>query len=400
MTPPATAQPQIQRLVIKNYRALRDIRFDQLSPLTVLLGPNGSGKSTVFDVFAFLHEAFSTNLRRAWDRRNRIGELRSRGASDPISIEIAYRETKGAKLVTYRLDLDEERGSPVVVSEKLRWTLAPRQGRPKEILSLERGSGTVVDEITGDREQVSLDSPDLLGVSALGQFASHPRVAALRRFISGWYLSYLSPASTRSVPESGPQRRLSSTGDNLPNVIQYLSEQHPEHLDQVLRTLAERVPQLERVYTELLADGRLLLRFKDAPFDEPMLSKYASDGTLKLLAYLTVFYDPQPPPIVGIEEPENHLHPRLLSILAEEARLAAQHSQLLVTTHSPYFIDALEPREVWVLYRGTDGYARTRRLEDVPIAMAMRHAGASLGHLWMEGYFGAGDPLTRAGRPQ
>ncbi|MGH3719338.1 MAG: AAA family ATPase [Pseudonocardiaceae bacterium] len=71
------------------------------------------------------------------------------------------------------------------------------------------------------------------------------------------------------------------------------------------------------------------LRFKDAPFDEPVLAKYASDGTLKLLAYLTVLYDPAPPPIVAIEEPENFLHPRLLNVLAEEARLAAGRSQLL-----------------------------------------------------------------------
>jgi hypothetical protein len=73
--------------------------------------------------------------------------------------------------------------------------------------------------------------------------------------------------------------------------------------------------------------------------------KYASDGTLKLLAYLTVLYDPEPPPIVGIEEPENFLHPRLLPVLAEEARLTAGRSQLLVTTHSPHFVDALRRNE-------------------------------------------------------
>jgi predicted ATPase len=400
MTTPMPVEAEIKRLVIRNYRVLRDVRFDDLTPLTVLMGPNGSGKSTVFDVFAFLHEAFTTNLRGAWAHRNGINELRSRGTTEPISIEIAYRESPNDRLVSYQLSLAEDAGSPVVVQETLRWTTNPGQGRPTYILKLERGEGYVVDDATGDNTAVSLASPDLLGVSALGQFANHPRVAALRRFISGWYLSYLSAVHSRGVPEAGAQRRLSETGDNLPNVIQFLSEQHPDRLAQILRVLADRVPQLERVDTELLTDGRLLLRLKDAPFAEPVLSKFASDGTLKLLAYLTLLYDPQPPPIVGIEEPENFLHPRLLYLLAEEARGAAERSQLLVTTHSPYFVNALAPNELWVLYRDEDGFAKTVRASEIPLLMAMVNGGGLLGSLWMEGYFDVGDPLTRSGRPK
>jgi predicted ATPase len=384
-------------LAIRNYRVLRDVEFRKLTPLTVLLGPNGSGKSTVFDVFAFLHEAFTENLRRAWDRRNRIHELRSRDSAGPIEIELAYRESRKSRLVTYHVAIDEERGSPVVASERLRWSTAPGPGRPTDILSFEHGRGNVVDDATGARAEEFLDTPDLLAVSTLGQLARHPRVAALRRFISGWYLSYLSADSARSVPESGPQERLSQTGDNLPNVVQYLSERHPDRLETILRVLAERVPRLEHVETELLADGRLLLQFKDAAFTEPILSKYASDGTLKLLAYLTVLYDPEPPPIVGIEEPENFLHPRLLHALADEARLAADRSQLLVTTHSPYFVDMLRPRELWVLYREDDGYARAVRASDLPKVTAQVESGGLLGDLWMEGYFDVGDPLVASG---
>ena len=90
-----------------------------------------------------------------------------------------------------------------------------------------------------------LDSPDMLAVNTLGQLAKHPRVSSLRRFISGWYLSYLTSDQARGIPEAGPQERLSETGDNLPNVIQYLAEQHPEQLDFILKTMAKRVPRLE-----------------------------------------------------------------------------------------------------------------------------------------------------------
>jgi predicted ATPase len=400
MTTPITAQATIQRLRIQNYRVLRDVQFHDLTPLTVLLGPNGSGKSTVFDVFAFLHDAFTTNLRAAWDRRNRMRELRSRGESGPITIEIAYRQAPGERLVTYRLRLDEENGSPVVVGELLRWSISPDSGAPTDILSFQRGEGRLYDDARKVSTDEKLDSPDLLAVSTLGGLARYPQVAHLRRFISGWYLSYLSGDAKRTVPEAGPQARLSETGDNLSNVVQYLTEQHPDRLDKILRVLADRVPQLERVDTELLADGRLLLRFKDAPFDEPVLAKSASDGTLKLLAYLTVLYDPAPPPIVGIEEPENFLHPRLLHTLADEARGAAGRSQLLVTTHSPYFVDALRPKELWILYRDDEGFTRTVRASEMTRVVTQADAGGLLGNLWMEGYFEVGDPLVRGGRPR
>ena len=84
-----------------------------------------------------------------------------------------------------------------------------------------------------------------------------------------------------------------------------------------------------------MPDNRLLLQVKDAPFDRPVMAKFASDGTLKMLAYLVVLYDPSPPQLIGIEEPENQLHPRLLAELVEECRGASERTQLMITTHSP-----------------------------------------------------------------
>src|SRR5690606_37411100 len=169
----------------------------------------------------------------------------------------------------------------------------------------------------------------------------------------------------RGQPEAGPQERLSKTGDNLPNVIQFLKEQHPDQLDAIFRILRQRVPRLDSVLADPMPDGRLLLQIKDAPFERPVLSKYASDGTLKLLAYLTVLYDPDPPQFVGIEEPENFLHPRLLPELAEECRAATERSQLLVTTHSPFFLNTLRPEEVRALYRDDRGFTQAVCVSDI-----------------------------------
>lgn len=389
--------PRIEALSVKNYRVLQDLRLKDLSPLTVFVGPNGSGKSTVFDVFAFLSECFSVGLRTAWDKRGRFRELRSRDAQGPVEIELKYRERPDLPLITYHLAIDESDRGPYVAEEWLHWR-RKSHGHPFRFLDFKRGEGQVISGEMPDEEdhrvEEKLSAPDMLAVSTLGQLARHPRVSALRSFITGWYLSYLSADQTRSVPEAGAQERLSATGDNLPNVIQYLQERHPGRLQEVLRTLARRVPRLERVDSSFLADGRLLLQVKDAPFDRPILAKYASDGTLKMLAYLTVLYDPDPPPLIGIEEPENQLHPRLLPALAEECRLAAAQSQLMATTHSPFFVNGLQPDEVWVLYRKPDGYTRARRASRLPGVEAFMDQGALLGHLWIEGHFGVGDPLS------
>jgi predicted ATPase len=395
--------PRIEELSVKNYRALRDLQLKGLTPLTVFLGPNGSGKSTVFDVFAFLSECFSVGLRKAWDKRGRFKELRTRGSDGAIVFELKYREKPKSPIITYHLTIEEERKGPYVAEEWLQWRRGSK-GKPFRFLDFQRGAGKV---ITGEepdesdqRMEERLDSAEMIAVNTLGQFAKHPRVSALRRFITGWYLSYLTADNTRVIPEAGPQERLSATGDNLPNVIQFLKEQHEDRLDQVLKTLSRRVPQLEKVDAELMADGRLLLQIKDAPFERPILSKFASDGTLKMLAYLTVLYDPDPPQLVGIEEPENHLHPRLLPELAEECREASARTQLMVTTHSPFFVNGLRPEELRVLYRDKSGYTQAKQAARMKGIKEFMNQGALLGHLWMEGNFDIGDPLTAAGGPK
>lgn len=400
-TTKAGSLARIEYLKVQNFRALREVEFKELTPLTVLLGPNGSGKSTVFDVFAFLSECFELGLRKAWDKRGRAKELKTRGADGPVSVEIKYREP-GYPLITYHLAVDERNGVPVVVEEWLRWTRG-KGGKPFRFLDYREGRGQAVSGDLPDeqdrRVDIPLKSADLLAVNALGQFAEHPRVAALREFITGWHVSYLAADSARGQPEAGPEDHLTRSGDNLANVIQYLAEQHGERLEAIFEVLRSRVPRVERVLADTMADGRLLLQIKDAPFSHPVLARFASDGTLKMLAYLVLLHDPAPPPFIGIEEPENYLHPRLLPELAEECRRATEHTQLMVTTHSPFFLNALRPNEVRVLWRDEQGYTQALRASDLPGVSAFVEQGALLGHLWMEGQLGTGDPLVNQGAP-
>lgn len=382
--------PRIEYLKVQNYRALHNLELKNITPLTVFLGANGSGKSTIFDVFAFLSECFTQSLRKAWDRRGRFRELRTRGSDEPIIIEIKYREAIKSPVITYHLAINESNNRPFIEEEWLHWRRGI-YGKPFRFLDFTYGAGEVISGDNPDENDQrifeQLESDEFFAVNTLGQFAKHPRVSALRRFITGWYLSYLTADNTRSIPEAGSQERLSPTGDNLPNVIQYLKEQYPERLNQILSTLQERIPRLEKVDASIMEDGRLLLQIKDAPFRRPILAKFASDGTLKMLAYLTVLYDPNPPQLIGIEEPENHLYPQLLPELAEECRAASSNSQLMVTTHSPFFVDALKPKELWVLYRDEKGFTQAQNTADIQGIKEFTEHGAKLGSLWMEDYF-------------
>ncbi len=393
---------RITYLRVENFRALKNVEFKDITPLTVLLGPNGSGKSTVFDVFAFLSDCFNSGLRRAWDKRGRAKELKTRGATGPVVIELKYKEPD-YPLITYHLAVDERNGSPVVSEEWLSWRRG-QHGQPFRFLDYREGLGKAVSgelpDALDNRIDVPLKSPDLIAVNALGQFADHPRVAALRDFITGWYVSYFSVDNTRGEPEAGPQERLSRTGDNIANVIQYLGERHPKRLEQIFQALRDRVPRIEKVLADAMPNGRLLLSIKDAPFESPILSRFASDGTLKMLAYLILLYDPTPPPFIGIEEPENFLHPRLLRGLAEECRSSAERGQLLVTTHSPFFLNALQPEEVRVLYRDEAGYTQVKAAAEIIGIKEFIGEGALMGDLWLEGHFGLGDPLTNQGAPK
>lgn len=401
---PQQTVPHIELLRVKNYRVLRDIELKQLKPLSVFLGANGSGKSTLFDVFAFLAECFTVGLRQACNKRGGLKELRTRDCEGPIEFELKYREKPKTPVITYHLSIDEDpMKDPFVETEWLQWRLGSR-GKPVRFLNFHQGRGTVVAGKTPDEadERITeqLDDPSALAANMLGQLARHPRINALRRFIADWHLSNLSTDATRMTTDDVPQKRLSPTGDNLPNVIQYLQERYPERLEKIISMLSNQVPRLEKVDTELMTSGRRLLKIKDAPFEQPILAKFASDGTLKLLSYLTLFHDPQPPQLIGIEEPENHLHRRLLPGLVAACRKASMSSQLIITTHSSRFVSEFFADEVWVLYRDEQGFTVCKRASEMLGINEFMEAGAKLGQLWMEGFFEFGDPLTNAGGPK
>jgi predicted ATPase len=125
-----------------------------------------------------------------------------------------------------------------------------------------------------------------------------------------------------------------------------------------LSLVSDRVPGISQVESKTTEEGRVLLKFQDGSFEDSFLARYVSDGTIKMLSYLTLLYDPKPHPLLCVEEPENQLYPKLLWELAEESRAYVNRGgQVFVSTHSPDFLNAAKLDEVfWLVKEG--GYTQ------------------------------------------
>ena len=405
----------IEGFRVQNYRALRDVSLgkllsqqqgDPLTPFTVVIGKNGSGKSSLFDAFGFIADCLATDVETACDMKQRGGfeRLRSKGIQEPIQFEIYYREGPGERPITYELSIDiDDTGRPYVLSEALRQRRkGQKHGRPYPFLNLHHGKGMVWagEETleTGGEEDTSknpveLTDPRQLGIATLGTLVEHPRIKRFRDFLKGWYLSYFYPDAARGLPSAGPQRHLNAHGDNIGNVVQFMEREHKDRFQAILDRIAGKIPGITKIDTRVTDDKRVLLRFNDGAFGDPFFAQQMSDGTLKIFAYLLLLEDPDPPPFICIEEPENGLYHKLLETLAQEFRTHATGKrnapQIFVTTHQPYFVDALSPDEVWVLSKATDGFSRIQRVSEIEMVRNMVSEGLPLGGLWYSDYLDA-----------
>ena len=423
---------KIEGFRVINFKVLKDVTLGRLGHLrekqpltsmTAVIGKNGVGKSALFDAFGFLADALKLGVEEACDLRGRGGfeKMRSQGETDPIQFEVHYRENSNAQPITYHIAIQADRtGRPYVQREVLgERRKGQTTGMPYFFLFLLDGAGlawkgtqtgqqfdakmeeqdllsvlkVMKGEESGETESVELEDRCRLGIATLGALKQHPRIADFRRFIEGWYLSYFTPDAARSLPLAGPQQHLNTRGDNLGNVVQFMEREHPQRFKNILNRIADKIPGIDRIDTEKTTDGRLVLRFNDKGFQDPFFAQQVSDGTLKIFAYLLLLEDPSPYPFLCIEEPENGLYHKLLETLANEFREHASHgkgrSQVFVTTHQPYFVDALEPEEVWILEKGADGFSTIRRASDDPIVSNMVAEGLPLGGLWYSDYLDA-----------
>ncbi|KJV06908.1 AAA family ATPase [Methylocucumis oryzae] len=395
---------KIESIRLQNFKAFQNMHVKDLPAFLIVVGANGSGKSTLFDVFGFLHDCLKTNVRQALDKRGRFREVLSRGCNpevDTILIELQCRmKISGIdRLVTYSVEISEAAGQPVVQRELLRYKRG-RYGSPYHFLDFSKGEGYAItneedfnkadEELERENQKVA---PDTLAIKGLGQFERFKAANAFRQLIENWHVSDFHISAARGRKDAaGFIEHLSESGENLPLVARYLHEQYAEVFQKILSIMAKRVPGISSVEPKLMDDGYLTLRFQDGSFKTPFLDRYVSDGTIKMFAYLVLLHDPNPHPLLCVEEPENQLYPQLMAELAEEFRSYSNRGgQVFVSTHSPDFLNAAELNEVcWLVKK--NGFTEIHRARDNAQIAAYMAEGDQLGYLWKQGFFDGVDP--------
>jgi predicted ATPase len=400
---------KIEKIRIQNFKVYQDTEIRDLPNLCVFLGANGAGKSTLFEVFGFLSDALKNNVKTALNRRGGYKEVFSREGKGDIEFEIKFRnpdiEGKKQPLITYELSVGlNEFSVPVITKEILSYRRGNR-GRPYRFLEFAYGKGNAIineseferakQDFKEQREEQTLDSPDILAIKGLGQFQKFTAISAFRRLLDNWYVSNFQIQAAQNIEDTGLSEHLSTSGDNLAQVTKYIYENYPDTFKSILNKMKDRVPGIEKVEAQETIDGRIVLQFSDGSFKDPFISRFVSDGTIKMFAYLVLLNDPKPHPLLCIEEPENYLHHELLNELAEEFReYANRGGQVFVSSHSPDFVNALELTELFWLKK-ENGHTTIKRAADDLMVVDLYKEGEPLGALWKQGHFLGSGPKGR-----
>lgn len=393
---------KIESFSVKNFKMFQSVELKNIPQMCVIVGANGSGKSSLFDMFSFLKDAMKDNVQQAFNKRGGFKEVVTRGYEKEdieLSLQCRMPIANVQRLVTYHLQITQKNNHPVIKREILRYKRG-RYGSPFHFLDFQYGKGYAITNETDfdkldeelDREEQILDAPTILAISGLGRFKRFKAANAVRQLIDNWHISDFQINQAQQIQSDGYAEHLSYQGENLSLVAQFLYQEHPDIFAQILNKLSERVPGIQNVVAKTSEEGRVLLKFQDNAFTDPFLARYVSDGTIKMFAYLILLHDPKPHPLLCVEEPENQLYPHLLYELAEEFRLySLRGGQVLVSSHSPDFLNAVELEEIFWLVKKA-GYTSIRRAREVELVSNLVKGGDKPGWLWEKGLFEGADP--------
>lgn len=391
---------KIESIKIENFKVFKKTDINKLPNMVVLLGTNGSGKSTFFDVFGFLCDSLQNNITIALNKRGGFQEVISRGCNinkDLIKFEIKFRnqqlENEHSPLITYSIEIGFKQGKAYIDREILKYRRGQRTGKPWHFLDFTKGEGYAITNedqygqkgVEEQRVAQKVTSPDILAIKGLGQFEGFKAISAFRSLLEKWYVSNFSIESGRNISDTGISNHLSVTGDNLAQVTKNMYDYHRELFEQILKKLPQRIPGINQVEAKETEDGRIILKFQDQNFKDPFVARYVSDGTIKMFAYMILLHDPEPHPLLCIEEPENFLHPDLLLQLCEEIREYSERGgQVFVSSHSPDFVNGLKIDELFFLVK-EGGYTTIKSaVEDEMVKELSKEN--DLGWLWRNNY--------------
>ena len=387
----------------QDYRLLTQIRLDNLlsfgpaSPalplekLNVLIGPNGSGKSNLLEAIALLRSS-TTDWRPVISRGGGVGEWIWKGQPhDPASVEAVFAaKPRGSEPLRHTISFRREQQTFQLVDERIEYE-RQTEGDGKAIFGYcyRNGRAVVTSPLSEGRvhkAKVQLKDPTLsilkqhVDVPGRQNLASdYDRIRLYREWVFGH----------RNTPLRDPQRtdlrtdRLEEDFSNLGLFLKRVARS-PKTKDALLSALRHLYEGLTD-FDVSIEGGTVQIFFNEGEFIIP--APRLSDGSVRYLCLLAILCDPEPPPLICIEEPELGLHPDILPELADLLSFASERTQIIVTTHSDILVDAMSERpEAVVVCEKHEGSTHMRRLSRDDLAAWLETY--RLGQLWTKGQLG------------
>lgn len=390
----------ITNIRVRNFKTLRDVSL-KLGPRNVLVGPNMSGKSNFISVFRFLRQMVLPapgvyGLANAIASMGGFEELAWRGASSnlitfQVTAEFADEEPDQVSW-DYRLEILGGHGGRAIVQEEVLrvrssngWIdlIAKDPGSGRRLLRNKDGA-TISQVHDADRSALEYEVPDWQG-------------NALRTFLASMRFYHLVPQAMKQVNQTTAPGALDEHGANLSSWLMLLQTRHGDELFRKINGAARDVlPELTGLRTWPTPQSTVFLTAAERFLKTPVPLWHMSDGELCFIALLSLIFCPDElaAPLYCIEEPENHLHPRLIAALIElqtqrQEELGSKAAQTIASTHSLHVVDRVKLEDLIVFERQEGATICTRPAEKQHLRELLEREDVGLGELYYSGALGS-----------
>ena len=349
---------KILKIEINGFRSLKNVSFAP-ADLNVIIGPNGTGKSNLLRMLELVSISAQGRLGKYVQHSGGMAPLVWDGISEGICFDIKSSQllplwAANGNRLTYGVELARlgRTGAYAIGEEKLLYfhrRNPEEKGEPFAILDRQKMSARIFDENRKEwiaPEESLLEEETLLSQTA-GPFTINQHIPIFRQQLSEWRIYHdldVSPsAGLRQPAVARLEKRVDPDGQNLISVLHTLYTGDRDFKKDIdLAMGAAFGDDYDELVFPPAADQRIQLRVRWKSLQREQTAADLSDGTLRFLFLLSVLASPSPAPLIAIDEPETGLHPSMLPIVVEYAVSAAERSQVILTTHSPQFLDAFE----------------------------------------------------------
>ena len=350
----------------------------RLRNMNALIGRNNTGKSAFIRALSFVKRCILSDVGKACVVDNRPGFMNlliddTKPASFRIFFRILDKETGKSDFLQYELTIAAGKfGSPYILEEKV-------------LSSVKDGDGTVIGEIFENSENMRLVTDDkITALSVLGKLnGSDEAVRQVYDEMNGWFFCAFSAEESSDYFSSGnapgAHKHLNSEGSNLGNVLDYLKSLGEDKYEEVISDINSKIPALRK-------------RRKNLP-------ENLQGSPEKLFKYLLLLKDPDPKTTIFIETPDRDLYHDMVDVLADEMReftLRHPYSQIIFSTHNPYIVETMSPKEIWGFSRDyneetdEEDNVKVRCAGSDPVVMALTEQGVGMGAIWYGGHLDQG----------